>query len=58
MGQPPHDGEARDRVVRVRCLSAQAATWQAAADEAGVDLSTWIRDALDDAAAKAARDRK
>lgn len=54
-GRPPQDDKTRDRMIRVRCTSDQEARWRAAADEAGVDLSTWLRDLADEAAEREAR---
>jgi hypothetical protein len=51
-GRPPQDGTKRDRSIRVMCHSKQEATWRLAAEAEGVDLSTWVRERLDEAAAK------
>ena len=51
-GRPPQDGTKRDRSIRVMCHSEQEATWRLAAEAEGVDLSTWVRERLDEAAAR------
>jgi hypothetical protein len=54
-GRPPQDDTTRDRMIRVRVTSDQETRWRAAADAAGVDLSTWIRDLADAAAERETR---
>jgi hypothetical protein len=51
-GRPPQDDVTRDRMIRVRVTSEQETRWRVAADAAGVDLSTWLRELADEAAAK------
>lgn len=51
-GRPPQDGTKRDRSIRVMCHSEQETTWRLAAESDGQDLSSWVRDVLDDAARK------
>ena len=54
-GRPPQDGTRRDSSIRVLAHSEQIAVWREAAEREGLDLSTWVREALDDAAAKRSR---
>jgi hypothetical protein len=54
-GRPPQDGRTRDRSIRVLCHSEQEAAWRAAAELAGEDLSTWVRETLDSAALEQAK---
>lgn len=51
-GRPPQDDVTRDRMVRVRVTADQETRWRVAADAAGLDLSTWLRELADEAAAK------
>lgn len=59
--RPPRPGEGRPRLGansrgwRIIVTAEQLARWQAAADDEGVSLSEWARDALDDAAQRGER---
>jgi hypothetical protein len=54
-GRPPQDDAVRVRMIRVRCTEDQEARWRAAADAAGEDLSTWLRELADEASERETR---
>lgn len=45
-GRPPGRDPERSVALRVRCSPSDLSRWKAAAEAAGKDLSTWVRDAL------------
>ncbi len=50
VGRPPlAKGEAKDIVLQSRVQPAEKAAYQRAAKSAGVDLSSWIRQTLNEA---------
>jgi predicted HicB family RNase H-like nuclease len=50
VGRPPlAKGEARAIVLQSRVQPAEKAAYQRAAKSAGIDLSTWVRQTLNDA---------
>ena len=52
-GRPAEAGEARVRVVRLRCTDTEAERWEAAADAEGTPWSEWAREVMDAAARRA-----
>jgi hypothetical protein len=54
-GRPPQDDVTRTRMIRMRCTEDQETRWRAAADAAGVDLSTWLRELAEEAAERETR---
>jgi uncharacterized protein (DUF1778 family) len=48
-GRPPDEGETRSERVVLRAVASQVATWREAAELQGLDLSTWVRETLDEA---------
>jgi predicted HicB family RNase H-like nuclease len=55
-GRPPRDPKAgAAKIVPIRLTETEKATYQKAADKAGVSLSVWVRDRLDKAAKREAR---
>ena len=55
-GRPPKTDEERaDERLELRLVAADKLAWQEAADRAGLKLSAWIRDRLDKAAKREAR---
>ena len=56
MARPPkQEGDARDRLMQVRVKSVEFEAFKKAADEAGLDLSGWVRERLRTAAKKEQR---
>ena len=56
----PHkqEGKARDRLMQVRLQGKEYEAFKDAADSAGLDLSSWVRERLRRAAKKDLRDSK
>lgn len=53
MARPPKkDGEARDRLMQIRLLQREYESFSTAAQDAGLDLSEWVRERLKKAAKK------
>lgn len=56
VGRPARDpGGTAAKLVPIRLTNAEKATYQQAADRAGLSLSVWIRDRLDKAAKREAK---
>lgn len=55
MGRPPQDDKTRTHRLEVRATDKQLASWRAASELNGEDLSAWVRRVLDEAAERETR---